>query len=183
MLDRRAVLLGLATTGAIGAGAVVYAGQTGRLDLFMPQLPEDADLPAIPGVMLGGAPVHGLTRSAFFNGVSLLNVWASWCPDCRSEHGVLMALSKRAGIRLFGLAADDTASNAARYLRDAGNPYSRLSLDSERTYQRALKHRGVPQTYVFNTQGQLVERISGAMTTRTVESVLLPAMEKARRAA
>jgi hypothetical protein len=94
-----------------------------------------------------------------------------------------MALSKRADIRLFGLAADDTASNAARYLRDAGNPYSRLSLDSERTYQRALKHRGVPQTYVFNTQGQLVERISGAMTTHTVESVLLPAMEKARRAA
>lgn len=183
MLDRRAVLLGVAGLGAVGTGAVVYAGQTGRLDLFTPHLPEDADLPAIPGVMQGNAPVLGLTRSAFFDGVSLLNVWASWCPDCRSEHGVLMALSRRDGIRLFGLAADDTAANAARYLREAGNPYSRLSLDAERTYQRALKHRGVPQTYVFNTQGQLVERISGAMTTPVVESRLIPAIARARMAA
>lgn len=179
MLHRRAVL-GLAGLGVLGAGAVVYAGQTGRLDLFSPVLPEDADIGPIPGVSYAGSPARGLTRSAFFNGVSLLNVWASWCPDCRSEHGVLMALSERAGIQLYGLATDDTAPNVARFLSEAGNPYSRLSLDSARSYQRALKHRGVPQTYVFSPVGTVVERISGAMTQAIVETRLLPAMEKAR---
>ena len=179
MMHRRAVL-GLAGIGLLSAGAVVYAGQTGRLDLFTPQLPDDADLGPIAGVSHAGVPVRGLTRSAFFNGVSLLNVWASWCPDCRSEHGVLMALAERPGIQLYGLAADDTVQNAARYLNGAGNPYSRLSLDGDRRYQRALKHRGIPQTYVFSPGGNVVERISGAMTPAIVETRLLPAMDKAR---
>lgn len=181
MLDRRAVL-GLAGLAVLGAGAVVYAGQTGRLDLFSPRLPDEADLPGLTGVSHGGSPVRGLTRSAFFNGVSLLNVWASWCPDCRSEHAVLMSLAERPGIQLFGLVADDGAPNVATYLKQAGNPYSRLALDSDRTYQRALKHRGIPQTYVFSTTGDVVDRITGAMTQETVARRLLPAMERAARA-
>ncbi len=178
-MDRRLVLA-LGSAGVLGLGALGYAGQSGRLDLFTPQLPADPDLPGIDG--LGAAAVPGLSGAGFQQDACLLNVWASWCPECRSEHAVLMALSQRPGLRLFGLAADDTAANVAAYLARAGNPFSRLSLDLDRRYQRALKHRGIPQTYVFAANGTMVERITGVITAEGVENRLLPALERARRA-
>lgn len=178
MLDRR-IFLGLAGLGIPALGAFGYAGHTGRLDLFTPALPEEADVSPLPGVSFDGHPVKGLTRSAFFNGVSLLNVWASWCPNCRSEHAMLMTLSRRPGIRLYGLAADDTEANAAAYLKEAGNPYSRVGVEKNRIYQRALRHRGIPQTYVFNGRGEYVDRITGEMTAATIAARLEPAMKRA----
>jgi cytochrome c biogenesis protein CcmG, thiol:disulfide interchange protein DsbE len=179
MVDRR-VFLGLAGLGIPALGAVAYAAQTGRLDLFTPELPIEADLPPLPGLTFADQPVKGLTRSAFFSGVSLLNVWASWCPDCRSEHAALMGLAQQPGLRLYGLATDDTVANASAYLREAGNPFSRVSLEQERRYQRALKHRGVPQTYVFNTRGEFVDKVTGVLTTASINARLIPAMERAR---
>ncbi len=168
------LLLAAPTLGAFG-----YAAQTGRIDLLTPVLPENGDLPAVPGVLNGDRPVPGLTRAAFFDGVSLLNIWASWCPNCRMEHDELMALAKRPGIRLFGLAADDTEANASAYLRAHGNPYSRLSLDHGRVYQRALKHRGIPQTYVFRADGVYADRITGELTPDIVATRLLSMIARA----
>jgi cytochrome c biogenesis protein CcmG/thiol:disulfide interchange protein DsbE len=179
MINRR-VLLGLAGLGIPGLGAFGYAAQTGRIDLFTPELPAEADLPPLPGLTFADQPVKGLTRSAFFSGVSLLNVWASWCPDCRSEHPILMGLSQQPGLRLYGLAADDTVANASAFLKEHGNPFSRVSLEQDRHYQRALKHRGVPQTYVFNTRGEFVDKITGVLTHANVAAQLLPAMERAK---
>lgn len=181
-IDRRmmtgGLLLGLPAFGVVG-----YAAQTGRIDLLTPVLPENGDLPAVPGVAFDGRPVPGLARAAFSEGVSLLNIWASWCPSCRIEHPELMALSKRPGIRLFGLAADDTEANAGGYLREHGNPYHRLSLDAGRVYQRALKHRGIPQTYVFRADGSFVDKITGELTAETMASRLEPALARAAQSA
>ncbi|KAF0231237.1 MAG: cytochrome c bioproteinis protein CcmG thioldisulfide interchange protein [Beijerinckiaceae bacterium] len=168
------VVLGLPAFGAFG-----YAAQTGRINILTPVLPESGDLAPIRGVTLDGHPVPGLTRAAFDGGVTLLNVWASWCPDCRIEHPVLLELSKRTDIRLFGLAADDTEANASGFLREHGNPYRRLSLDTGRVYQSALRHRGIPQTYVFRASGEYVSQITGALTPELVAARLMPAIEKA----
>lgn len=94
-----------------------------------------------------------------------------------------MALSKRPGIRLFGLAADDTEANAGAYLREHGNPYHRLSLDQGRIYQRALKHRGIPQTYVFRADGRFVDKITGELTAENMASRLEPALARAAQSA
>lgn len=182
LVDRR-LLTGFALLGIPSFGLLGMAAQTGRIDLLTPTLPENGDLPALSGVTFNGTPVPGLTRAAFSGGVSLLNLWASWCPACRIEHPELMVLSKRPGIRLFGLAADDTEANAGAYLREHGNPYHRLSLDQGRIYQRALKHRGIPQTYVFRADGGFVDKITGELTPQLVEMRLMPAIAKAQQIA
>lgn len=178
MTTRRTVL-GSAALCVPLAGGFLFAAATGRIDVLTPALPDAGDLPPIPGVQFGGAPVDGLARAAFRKGVSLLNVWASWCPNCRMEHGELMRLSARPGIRLFGLLADDTEANAAHYLAEAGNPFSRLSLDRDRRYQRALKHRGIPQTYIFRSDGTFVDKITGELTPDLVANRLDPAIARA----
>ena len=168
------LLLGVPALGAFG-----YAAQTGRIDVLTPLLPENGDLPGIPGVLHEGKPVEGLSRSAFAGGVTLLNVWASWCPQCRIEHPELMKLAGRPGIRLYGLAADDTEANAGGYLREYGNPFSRVAVERGRIYQKALKHRGIPQTYVFRADGAFVDKVTGELTPQNVAARLEPALAKA----
>lgn len=178
MLTRR-LAIGSVLFGLPAAGIVGYAAQTGRIDILTPVLPENGDLPGIPGVAHAGRPVEGLSRAAFSGGVTLLNIWASWCPQCRIEHPELMRLAERPGIRLFGLAADDTEANAGGYLREQGNPFARVAVERGRVYQKALKHRGIPQTYVFRADGSFVDKITGELTPQNIAARLEPAMAKA----
>ena len=182
MFDRRLVI-GLLGFGIPAGAAFGYAAQSGRIDVLTPVLPEKGNLPAVSGVMSHGLPTPGLQREAFLEGVTLLNVWASWCPNCRAEHDELMMLSTREEVRLFGLASDDRDDHVAAYLKEAGNPYQRLSVDHKRVYVRPLKHRGVPQTYVFNANGIFVQKISGELTKAIIAQQLMPAIERAYRAA
>lgn len=182
LIDRR-VLTGFALLGIPSFGLLGMAAQTGRIDLLTPTLPDQGDLPPIPGVLFDKKPVPGLTRAAFTEGVTLLNIWASWCPACRIEHPELMALSTQPNVRLFGLAADDTEANAGSYLKEHGNPYHRLSVDQGRIYQRALKHRGIPQTYVFRADGGFVDKISGELTAALIRDRLNPAILRATHTA
>jgi cytochrome c biogenesis protein CcmG/thiol:disulfide interchange protein DsbE len=178
-MPNRRMMLGATLFGLPLAGGFMFAAETGRIDVLTPRLPDEGDLPPVPGVVWQGKPVEGIRRAAFFEGVSLVNVWASWCPNCRAEHSELMHLAARPGIRLFGLVADDTEANAAHYLKEAGNPYSRLSVDAGRVWQRALKHRGVPQTYIFRADGVFVDKITGELTPEIVAARLDPALQRA----
>lgn len=181
-LNRRN-FIGAAVLSVPALGLVGFAAETGRIDLLTPVLPVEGDLKAVPGVQRHHVAVPAVTREAFTEGVTVLNVWASWCPQCRDEHAMLMSLSEREGIRLFGLAVDDTAANVAEFLKSQGNPYHRLSIDFHKTYVRGLKQRGVPSTFVFRADGQFVAKIGRELTPALVESKLLPALEKARQTA
>ena len=45
----------------------------------------------------------GFSNLDLKGGVSLLNVFASWCPGCRFEHPMLMQLADKADIPIYGL--------------------------------------------------------------------------------
>jgi DsbE subfamily thiol:disulfide oxidoreductase len=182
LLDRRfvvgAAFLSVPTVGLLG-----FAAQTGRIDLITPALPDQGDLTPVPGVRFRGAEARPIQRQAFFEGVTLVNFWASWCPYCRAEHGELMALAERRGIRLFGIVADDSEDKVAEYLKGHGNPFQRLSVDHQRLYIRAFKQRGVPATYVFRQDGLFQHKINGGLTADLVATRLLPAVEAASASA
>ena len=64
------------------------------------------DLPPVQGRSLG------LSSADLKGEVSLVNIWASWCAECRKEHPLLMTVKKRAGVPLHGINYKDKPDDA-----------------------------------------------------------------------
>jgi cytochrome c biogenesis protein CcmG/thiol:disulfide interchange protein DsbE len=163
---RRAVL-GLAALGGLAA--------CDPLGNVLPAV----SLPGVEGLTLHGWPVPGIAGDQFRRRVSVLNVWASWCPYCRSEHGELMKLSNDRRFALVGLVFQDTAEKARAYLKAAGNPFSALAVDGNGVFTRVLGQRGVPATYVIDREARVTLRLRGAISPERVTAELMPAVETA----
>lgn len=160
----------------VGGFAVSLAGCDG---VFGPSVVPTIALPGLPGLKhLNGWPVAGIAAGQFVGHVTLLNVWASWCPVCRGEHETLLKLSNEGRFPLVGLVYMDTAEKAAGYLRRAGNPYRALAVDWGE-YARAVGQRGVPATYVVDRTGKVVAAARGGISDEYFRARLLPAAKTA----
>lgn len=172
-LDRRLVL-------GLAAGAALLSGcRAGAEGTVLP----DVALPPLPDLSRNGWPVPGIAAGQFRGRVSVLNVWASWCPYCRGEHDQLMRLSQDGRLALVGLVYRDKPEAASTYLRRAGNPFRAVSHDPEGRLTRALGPRGVPATYVVDRTGRVVLHVSGALDDAVVGERLRPALLRAIDAA
>jgi cytochrome c biogenesis protein CcmG/thiol:disulfide interchange protein DsbE len=183
LVSRRTLIGGGLVASVAGVGVLGFAAETGRLPVLTPALPEKADLPPITGVTFQGRPVEGVVPASAGADIIAMNMWASWCPNCRAEHEQLMQLSTVPGLALFGLVSDDTAENVRAYLASAGNPYRYLSLDQNRVYQRAFRQRGVPATLIFRPDRSFVQRFMGEITPARLAGEVLPTIARARQSA
>ena len=85
-----------------------------------------------------------------FNGISLLNVWASWCITCLVEHPFLTQLSNN-NIKLIGLNYKDSQIKAKQWLRKRGDPYLFSIYDPRGDLAFDLGVTGAPETFlIFN---------------------------------
>ena len=82
----------------------------------------------------------------------LLNVFASWCVPCIAEAPNLARL-EAAGANIVGIAIRDRPEDAAAFLRENGNPFSRIGKDDISEVQLSLGSSGVPETFVIDGQG------------------------------
>jgi cytochrome c biogenesis protein CcmG/thiol:disulfide interchange protein DsbE len=141
----------------------------------------DIERPPLAGLTgPGGWEMPGFAKGHFRNRVTLLNVWASWCPYCRGEHELLKTLEQRVGLPLSGLVHLDAPEPAVKYLREAGNPYRSVAHDKGDVMGRAIRQRGVPATYVIGHDGLIVARVPGALSVDAIERVLRPSIRAAQ---
>lgn len=160
----------------------LFSGDASRLPSPLIGHPAPAfDLPSIEGY--DGA--QGLSDADLRQGhVSLLNVFASWCPPCRAEHRILMALSrdeglKAKGVRLYGLSYKDEPANARKFLEDEGSPFAAVGADYLGLTSINLGVYGVPETYIIGGDGVIAYKYVGPLTSQTVATTLMPEIEKA----
>ena len=93
-----------------------------------------------------------LTELINNNGFSIINIWASWCMPCRSEHDYLLKLKNIYQIDIIGINYKDKKSNAVKFLSDLGNPYLNILVDKDGTKSIELGAIGVPETYLINNK-------------------------------
>ena len=136
-----------------------------------------------PAFSLPGLPP---AQPAFSNrqmagAVWLLNVWASWCVACRTEHPLLNQLAQTATVPIVGLNYKDDADEAAAWLRRFGNPYTHIPFDRRGNVGIEYGVYGVPETYLIDKNGIIRFKQIGPITPDILERELLPLIEKLRK--
>lgn len=125
-------------------------------------------LPALEGSNLPGFV------PASFDGVTVVNVWASWCGPCRQEHPLLMALAKEPGISIVGINYKDATSNANAFLSELGNPYGAIGVDTNGRVAIDWGVYGVPETFIVSADGIIVWKHAGPITDAIVQEQMKP---------
>jgi cytochrome c biogenesis protein CcmG/thiol:disulfide interchange protein DsbE len=148
----------------------------------LPSALVDKPAPATPLPALDTATTGFVPGDLRAGHVTVVNVWASWCVPCRAEAPALASLSQMKGIALYGIVYEDTANAARAYLRDVGNPFSRIDLDSHGQAGIDWGVYGVPETFVIDGRGIVRLRYAGPIVGDTLASIILPAIARARAA-
>ena len=92
------------------------------------------------------------------NNFTLINIWSSWCAPCRSEHAILMNLSKKTDLNIVGLNYKDKKNNAIKFLDELGNPFSKNLIDPDGIISISLGAYGVPESFLLNNQSRIIKR-------------------------
>jgi len=122
-----------------------------------------------------------ITESIFKNRprgeYTLLNVWASWCSACKSEHPFLLKLAEQ-GINIVGLNFRDDPQTAKSLLNKTGNPYQQIIVDDKGKLAIDLGVIGTPESYLIDKQGLIVTRVNGVLNQFIWDKQLQPFFNK-----
>lgn len=165
------VFAALAVLFAIGLGLDPRLVPSPLIGKPVPQF----DLPPVKGRTLGLA-----TRD--LNGqVSLVNVFASWCAECREEHPLLVRMSRDKVVPIHGLNYKDRPQDAERWLDELGDPYVRTGADVNGRVAIDWGVYGVPETFVVDREGRIAYKHIGPLRPKVLEEKILPLIENLRR--
>ena len=92
----------------------------------------------------------------------LVNVWASWCGICRTEHEYLNQLKKQ-GVPIIGINYRDNKQDAMSVLINDGNPFNKIIYDHNGDLSIELGVIGTPETYLIDHSGKVILKISGVI--------------------
>ena len=103
--------------------------------------------------------------------VTLVNVWAEWCPTCKEEMPQLLELDER-GVRLVGINYKDTRAKGKEFLAEFGNPFEVNIFDPNGDLGFELGVYGVPETFLVDIEGVIRYKHTGYITPEDVEKVM-----------
>lgn len=106
--------------------------------------------------------------------VWLLNVWASWCAPCRQELPILVEMSRKDQIEIYGLNYKDQPGKAQALLKVAGNPYVASAVDADGRVGMDFGIHAVPETFVIDAQGRVRYRHLGPVSQQVWDEKLMP---------
>ena len=93
----------------------------------------------------------------------LVNFFASWCGPCAAENKLLLDMAHDYHIRIVGIAMKDNAGALQEYLDKHGSPYAKIGLDETGHTAIDWGVSGVPETFVIDGKGTIIERHIGQL--------------------
>jgi len=110
--------------------------------------------------------------------VSLINVWASWCVACRTEHPILVEAVKKGALNLYGLNYKDKREDALQWLEQLGNPYIESAFDLAGTTGIDYGVYGVPETFILDKDGIIRYKHIGPVSKQQLETIIMPLVKQ-----
>jgi cytochrome c biogenesis protein CcmG/thiol:disulfide interchange protein DsbE len=150
------------------------------------------DIRALPSPLIGKpAPIFTLTdvldpgrtvSNASLQGqMYVVNVWGTWCGECRREHDALLDIAQQRVVPILGIDYMDERDKAQEWLRELGNPYTAVAFDKDERTAIEWGVYGAPETFLVDGHGRIVYKFISAMTLDVWQREFLPRIEAARR--
>ena len=108
----------------------------------------------------------------------VMNVWGSWCPECRVEHPVIARFAYTKRVRFVGYNLKDEREDAIRWLEQYDNPYSDVIADIDGRTAIDWGIYGAPETFLVDGQGIVRWKHVGAITDQIINELLVPLLDK-----
>ena len=126
-----------------------------------------------------GEPERKLSPRQFAGKPWVMNVWGTWCVECREEHEVLLDIARRNQVPLVGLSWKDEDAAASEWLTQLGNPYSVVAVDHVGHTAIDFGVYGAPETFFIDAGGLVQYRHVGPMTIEVWEREFASRLPKA----
>ena len=157
--------------------------------LVLYQIGQGRDIKEVPSPLIGKAvpqfelpqllkPEQVFNSEQLKGRVSLVNIWASWCVSCRYEHELLMTMSRNPDLSIVGINYKDERTDALKWLRDWGNPYTDIVYDYDGRAAIDWGVYGTPESFLIDQQGIIRHKITGPISEEDLRSEILPLVEE-----
>ncbi|MGH1563766.1 TlpA family protein disulfide reductase [Mumia sp. DW29H23] len=142
--------------------------------ITVPAASEREPAPELSGETLEGEQV---ALADFAGKTVVVNVWGSWCADCRVEAPAFAALDAETGddVQFLGINIRDSREAALAYDENFGITYPSIY---DRTGQAVLGFRdslpsmAVPTTWVIAPDGTVAARVLGSISESTLRGLI-----------
>lgn len=124
-----------------------------------------------------------ITNESLKGKVSLLNVWATWCPSCKYEHPYLMSFARQSILPIYGINYRDERAMAIRELTREDDPYTKNIFDHDGRLGLDLGVYGAPESYLVDHNGIIRYRYAGPLDQMVWSETLLPMIKDLQAAA
>jgi len=94
--------------------------------------------------------------------------------SCREEHPVLVELSKKSIVPIYGLNYKDERKDGIPFLKQAGDPYVVSIYDGDGRLGIDFGVYGVPETFVIDKRGIIRYKQIGPITPDVLKGKILP---------
>ena len=128
-------------------------------------------LPTLGFTTLAGESTH---LAALSQGKPIVvNLWATWCPPCRSEMPVLAAAQKQeTGVRFVFVNQGEDRAVVQHYLRSTGFELANVLIDPSAGLGHEIGSSALPTTLFYDSAGQLIDTHLGALSAASLTSHL-----------
>lgn len=123
-------------------------------------------------------PNANVTQDDLRGQVSLLNVWGTWCIECRYEHPFLIELAHEQGIPIYGLSLKDDRAMALEWLARLGDPYVESGFDEDGRVALDWGVTAAPETFLIGRDGTILHKHISPLTPQVWQRDFLPKIAK-----
>lgn len=117
---------------------------------------------SLPSFTVQDVNGNGVNLNSFKGKKVFVNLWASWCPPCRAEMPSIEKLYQSVDsskVAFVMLALDNDFEQSKQFIKKQG-----LNLPvyyPTENLPQLFNVQGIPATFIFNEQGELIQRIDG----------------------
>ncbi|WP_222564335.1 DsbE family thiol:disulfide interchange protein [Novilysobacter antarcticus] len=168
-------LLAAAAIGALLLAGVILSRNQDREALPSPLIGKPAPTFDLP-VLHDGS--YRISSKELLGEPYLMNVWGSWCPECRVEHPVLTKFAETKRVRVVGYNLKDEREDALRWLEQFGNLYFVVLADYSGDTALDWGIYGAPETFLVDAKGVVRWKHVGTVTQEILDDEVIPLLDR-----